>query len=197
MRPHDILRLRPHAELIAEDPPAWVATALRSARWVVVRRAQIQGRLIPVGIRGADRSERFAARIDRDAIAETITPEALAASTAARRQLAPFAALDDVARAAAQAGLVWGPTGSVGFELATGIAVVTAASDLDLVLRPARGHTRDDLAEFQRRVDLLGVRVDATVESDGDAVALREWLVSPARALIKTPTGPRLGAFSW
>ena len=31
-------------------------------------------------------------------------------------------------------GLAWGPGGSVGFTLATGVSMVTASSDLDLVL---------------------------------------------------------------
>lgn len=31
--------------------------------------------------------------------------------------------------------MIWGPTGSVGFELASGVESVTAASDFDIVVR--------------------------------------------------------------
>jgi phosphoribosyl-dephospho-CoA transferase len=34
-------------------------------------------------------------------------------------------------------GLPWGPVGGIGFELATGIPVLTAASDVDLLVRAA------------------------------------------------------------
>ncbi len=197
MRPHDLLRLTPHANLIAEDAPAWVVPSLARAPFVVVRRARIDGDLVPVGVRGTSRAERVPALLHRRDVAETLTPESLARSTVPRRPLPALAALTDVANAAAQFDLVWGPAGSVGFELASGAVVVTVESDLDIVLRPQARHTRMDLSEFLRRIDLLGVRVDATIESELGAVALREWLLSPDCALIKTASGPQLGAFAW
>lgn len=197
MRPHDLLRLTPQAELIADDSPHWLAAALARATLVVVRRGEIQGDLVPVGVRGMTRAERFPAWLRRRDIAATITPESLAHSSAPRRPLPALAALAEVAKAAAPLDLVWGPAGSVGFELASGVAVVTEDSDLDIVLRPHMKHVRADLAAFMHRVELLAVRVDVTIESDMGAVALREWLQSPDRALIKTKSGPQLGAFSW
>ena len=197
MRPHDLLRLTPRAELIANDLPDWVASSLARAAFVVVRRAEIQGDLIPVGIRGTTRAQRFPARLHRRDVAETITPESLAHPPTPRRRLPALAALEQVARAAAPLDLVWGPAGSVGYELATGVEVVTAESDLDIVLRPDPGHTRTDLAAFLHGLEMLDVPVDATLESDIGAVALREWLQSPERSLIKTKSGPRLGAYSW
>jgi len=197
MRPHDLLRLTPRAELIADDLPGWVAPSLARAAYVVVRRAEIREDLIPVGIRGSTRAQRFPVRIRRRDVVATITPESLSRASGPRRSLPALAALDEVDQAAAALDLVWGPAGSVGFELATGVEVVTEDSDLDIVLLPDRGHTRTDLSEFLRRIEALGVRVDATIESDLGAVALREWLQSPERALVKTMSGPRLGVFSW
>ena len=197
MRPHDLLRLTPQAELIADDLPGWVAPSLARAAFVVVRRAEIRGDLIPVGVRGSTRAERFPGLLHRRDVAATITPESLSRTSGPRRSLPALAALDEVDRAAAALDLVWGPAGSVGFELATGVDVVTEDSDLDIVLRPHSAHTRSDLSAFLRRIEALDVRVDATIESDIGAVALREWLQSPERALIKTKSGPRLGAFSW
>ncbi len=197
MRPHDLLRLTPHAELIAGDVPDWVMPSLARAAFVVVRRAEIAGDFVPVGVRGTTRAERFPALLRRRDIAETITPETLARSTTPRRDLPAFAALAAVASAAAAFDLVWGPAGSVGFELASGAPVVTAQSDLDIVLRPHARNTREQLEEFVRRVDAADVRVDATIEADVGAVAAREWLLSPDHVLIKTRSGPRLGAFAW
>ncbi len=197
MRPHDLLRLTPNAALVADDVPGWVGPALARAPFVVVRRAEIQGDLVPVGVRGSTRSERFPAWLRARDIAQTIRPEALARATPVRLELPALAALPLVANIAALFDLVWGPGGSVGFELASGAPAVTDESDLDVILRPDARHTREALAEFLRLVDELDIRIDATIESDVGAVALREWLVSPERALIKTKSGPQLGAFSW
>lgn len=199
MRAHDLLRLKPHASPICIDAPAWVASALRRAPFVVVRRAEVRGDLVPVGVRGATRAERFPALVLRDDIAETITPEALAHLNIPHRDLPALCALTDVARAAAAFDLVWGPAGSVGFELASGAPVVGIDSDLDIVVRPQPRHTRADLQHFFERIDRLDARIDATIESEAGAVALGEWIASSAsdRVLIKTRSGPQLGVFAW
>ena len=197
MRPHDLLRLTPGAALVGDDVPAWVRPTLARAPFVVVRRAEFQGDLVPIGVRGATRAERFPALVRGREIAETLTPEALARSTAPRRDLPALVALPFVAHIAALFDLAWGPAGSVGFELASGAPVVTDESDLDIVLRPATRHTREALAEFLRLIDELDIRIDATIEGEVGAVALREWLASPDRVLIKTKSGPQLGRFFW
>ena len=62
MRPHDMLRLTSGPELRHEGSvPAWVPESLARVPWVVVRRARPQAGLIPVGVRGRARGERFAA----------------------------------------------------------------------------------------------------------------------------------------
>jgi phosphoribosyl-dephospho-CoA transferase len=124
VRPHDLLRLEsPDAILAASpSPPAWVVPALAEAPWVVVRRTRAAHGLIPVGVRGRTRSQRYAACIPAPAIRERVTPEAIAAArkweTAAQRSASP--ALSALAVAAGRfdaLSLEWGPTGGVGFEL--------------------------------------------------------------------------------
>src|ERR1041384_4393364 len=79
LRPHDLLRVS-GAEALADGPtvPDWVRSSLVNAPFVVLRRASRRGHLLPVGIRGASRGERFAAFISIDAILDRISPEQLA-----------------------------------------------------------------------------------------------------------------------
>ncbi len=137
MRPHDLLRLNAGAKLIGAQAPAWVAEALAIAPFVVVRREEQRGHRIPVGVRGATRAHRHAATVSSDDVAAIISPEALALAaawrTCARRELPAFAALDPIAAAALELGLVWGPGGSAGFELASGMPVVHEQSDVDVI----------------------------------------------------------------
>ena len=52
-----------------------------------------------------------------------------------RRALPAFVVLEVVAGMLEDRGLAWGPAGGVGYELASGLPVVTESSDLDLILR--------------------------------------------------------------
>ncbi len=201
MRPHDLLRLKDCATLVGDDMPTWVAASLQRANFVVVRRDSLRGETIPVGVRGHARDQRFAAHVRTSDVDAVITPEALAQSaswrTAPRHMLPIFRAMDHVARAAANLSLAWGPGGSVGFELATGVPTVSENSDLDLIVRPSRNHETHHLQTFRDAVAVLGPRVDVVIEAACGCAALDEWLVSPQRVLIKTKNGPKLGAFAW
>ena len=201
MRPHDLLHLRPGALTLSADAPRWVAQSLARAPFVVVRRAELTDDRIPVGVRGQTRAERHAMTVDLADVDRVITPEMIAASAAwrthARRDLPAFTSLDALARAAGALDLAWGPGGSVGFELASGVPAVNDESDLDVILRPTSAHRREDLERFEQSIDKLPIRVDVVIESALGAVVLSEWLRSPQRALIKTQNGPRLGVFRW
>jgi phosphoribosyl-dephospho-CoA transferase len=180
VRPHDLLRLAP-----APSPagaPGWVADALAGAPWVVVRRAVAEPGTIPVGVRGPTRADRFAFDLDPAAVADLVRPEDLA-----DRGAGGFPAL---ARARqALAGRVWGPTGSVGFELATGRPAVTPASDLDLIVRAGSLPPLDDLRRLHRD---LPDRADCLIETPAGAVALAELTSGARQVLLRTTTGPRL-----
>jgi phosphoribosyl-dephospho-CoA transferase len=130
-----------------------------------------------------------------------ITPEMLAHAqrwrTHPRCELPAIAALEFVAAGADALHLVWGPGGSVGFELASGVPTVHADSDLDVIVRPTARHTHADLQRFRDEIGACGVRIDIAIEAAQGSVALNEWLVSPQRVLIKTVHGPQLGAFAW
>ena len=203
LRPHDLLRLSdPGALRAAADLPRWATAALAKHRLVVVRRARVPDGLVAVGIRGPLRHQRLAAMLPCSAIVERIAPERLAAEacrspTPGRAHIPALAALEPVGALLGSLGLAWGPTGSVGFELATGTAAARADSDLDLLVRcPARwplGAARDALA----RLDLLDVSADVQIETPVGSVALREYAQGPGSVLLRTLDGPRLVADPW
>jgi phosphoribosyl-dephospho-CoA transferase len=198
LRPHDLLRLRDAHALEAVDPPSWVAASLAAAPWVVVRRAASRGGRIPVGVRGADRSERFAAWLPPAAVAEQARPEDLAPG--GRLERAPprphpaFATLEALAPALDRSGLPWGPVGAAGFELATGRPALTGASDLDIVLRAAPPIDEATLAAIAGRAAGAPLRVDVVVETPLGAVALGELLAGADEVMARTSEGPRLVA---
>ena len=194
-RPHDLLRLR-GARVLPPDAPPWATAALRVTPWVVVRRARTVGKApvdrIAVGVRGTSRSERYAASVDPDDICEVVEPEDLAHSLPrAGRELAVMGALRTVRGILDDTGVPWGPTGSVGFELATGIPAATTESDLDLLVRVSGGSV-SVLAALHREFRALVVRIDCQIETPSGAVALAELAGEQSDVMVRTAAGPRL-----
>ena len=201
MRPelsaHALLRIaHPQALAGAGALPAWAEAALARAPWVVVRRARDRDGLIPVGVRGQGRGERLAAWLHPDAVLECLTPPELAArggwrSSARRTQLPALAALDRVAALMRRRELRWGPCGSVGFELASGVATVTAHSDLDLMVAARVPLPRAAAAGLHTALAELPVRADVLLEGPRGAVALEEYAAGRAPVMLRTTDGPR------
>lgn len=195
---HDLLRLRDPIDLVCRvSPPAWLREALRRAPWVVVRRAPFENGLIPVGVRGKDRSERFAAFADPESVVQRTRPEDLASCQtwrlASRREEIPaLRALPQIKVALQTLGLNWGPVGSVGFEFATGFPAANSASDLDLIVRmndlPV-SRVADKLVAVMKDAE---VRVDVLVETTAGAIALVEYARGDSSLLLRTVNGPRL-----
>jgi phosphoribosyl-dephospho-CoA transferase len=138
---HDLIRLSDPTALTWDTPaPPWVVTTMRRIPWIVVRRGFIRNGLIPVGVRGPVRSQRFAAFVPVTEIADRLSPEDL---TDAHCMIEPkrthvvraLGAIERVKPILTAHGYCWGPGGSVGFELATSEAAATASSDLDLIVR--------------------------------------------------------------
>ena len=96
--------------------------------------------MIPVGVRGSLRQQRFAAYLAPESIRNRITPEQLAANrgwlaNARTEAIAGLKVLAGIAEKLANLPLAYGPTGSIGFELASGLPTATSTSDLDLLIR--------------------------------------------------------------
>jgi len=202
---HDLLRLRNVDELHWEEAgPDWCSAALHRAPWVVVRRTRARAALLPVGIRGDVRHQRAAAWLPIHAVEQIVTPQILARQRTwcgrPRTKLLPALLVLDAAAAILEEqghGDRWGPGGSVGFELASGVPSVSAQSDLDLVLdAPEPIEVRDAAALFTA-LGRLSARVDVLLETPLGAVALSDYASGKRAVLLRTPSGVRLVADPW
>ncbi len=198
VRPHDLVRLAGPEALLTGGEPGWVSEALVRAPWVVVRRATATAGRLAVGVRGTGRHPRHAAEVLPAAVDRVVTPERLRSpsphgpAAGSRCRTPALDALYDLGPALDAQGLVWGPVGSAGFELATGQPVTSAGSDLDIIVRT------QDLPDPGWAAELLGgltdtaARVDCLLETAAGAVALAELADGPARLVLRTADGPRL-----
>lgn len=184
--------------------PDWAHQALQRAAWVVVRRMAPRPAVWPVGVRGSRRAQRCAAWLPDQAVQECITPQMLAAKRAWRQwpsiaAMPAAAVLDEVAAILAAHGQAgrWGPGGSVGFELASGVPSITSGSDLDLVLRADEPIARADATRLHADLSTLPVRIDLLLETPHGAVVLAEYATSMAVTLLRSARGPRLVRDPW
>jgi phosphoribosyl-dephospho-CoA transferase len=200
VRVHDLLWISKDTELLSLGQPAWVGDALTQSSVVVVRRADAPPGFIPVGIRGSNRGQRHAAFLRKADVLACRTPESLAAEqvwdeAAVALPLPLLRALKMVSEFSKRNHLVWGPIGSVGYQLATGTPVTGARSDLDLLVRCDAYLSRACLRALHTIQPGL-VCVDVILEGPAGAVALEEYL-QDRPPLIKTFRGPRIDAFTW
>jgi len=202
---HSLLRATDLDALLWDAPrPGWAWTALQLAPWTVVRRAPPRLELCPVGVRGSQRAQRSAAWLPRYAIQECITPQMLAAQRAWRQRsrmpaTPAIAVLDEVAAVLAAHGYAgrWGPGGSVGFELASGVPSTTAGSDLDLVLSADEPMARSAATRLHADLAKLPVRIDLLLETPHGAAALADYANGEGATLLRSAHGPRLVQDPW
>lgn len=193
--PHDLLwGLR--TEHLPADAPAWVVTAVAAARPVVVRRAPERAGWVAVGIRGQAREERFASWLPSASISKRVSPEQLVVQPANAIWPA-LHGLNSLRGFLDQLALPWGVTGSVGFQLATGIEVLHAASDLDLLLRVNHPFSRDAARELIAELSCAECRVDLQLQTPHGGLALSEWASAARQVMLKTASGPRLVTDPW
>ncbi|NWL77471.1 phosphoribosyl-dephospho-CoA transferase [Pseudomonas taiwanensis] len=193
-KPHDLLWGMTIDQLPA-DAPVWAQQALAAGHPVVVRRALCEPGLVAVGIRGATRDQRLAAFMPIHSIQRALSPEQLRSRASA--DFPALRALETVAPILAATGLPWGPTGSVGFQLATGVPVLHRASDLDLILRTPSNFNRQQARLLLATLDDAPCRIDLQLETPNGAVALREWASEARRVLLKCAERARLVDNPW
>lgn len=200
LRAHDLLWM---AELPqGTSLPAWADAAWLRAAPVVVRRAPATAGRIAVGLRGLLRSERHACEAEAAAVLRHVTPEMLAGAPISTPISAPGCAALDALRLVAPlldaTGWAWGPTGGVGFALASGLPVLRADSDLDLVLRigaPPDAAQAEALRAIAASV--AACRLDLQIDTGRGGFAYAEWAAGRGRVLLKTEQGPVLTATPW
>ncbi len=184
--------------------PDWAPQALQRAPWTVVRRSAPRLSQWPVGVRGGVRSQRVAAWLPDCAVLECLTPQMLAAKRAWRHRPSiagspAAAALNEATAILAAYGHAgrWGPGGSVGFELASGVPSTTSSSDLDLVLCADEPMAETDAARLLADLSKLPVRIDLLLETPHGAVMLAEYATSTGVTLLRSAQGPRLVRDPW
>jgi phosphoribosyl-dephospho-CoA transferase len=202
---HDLIRLRKPTALTAEGPaPSWVESAIKRAPWVVVRRGYVGDGMMPVGVRGVTRSQRFAAFVSIAEMIGRLSPEDLTTAghdiEKSRKDAIPaLAALDRVVPLLVRRGYHWGPGGSVGFEIATGVATATASSDLDLILRQDRPLEPNNATALLAALAKVAApaRIDVVLETPMGGVSLADLAAQPGQMLVRTPDGAQLLADPW
>ena len=192
---HDLLWGMTPAQLPA-DAPQWAIESLAAGQPVVVRRAVSAEGWVAVGIRGVLREQRLAAFMPVDSIACRVSPEALC-HVEYERDLPVMQALKRLRPMLDDCGWVWGISGSVGFELASGFVAMHEASDLDLILRTPQMITRNQARKLVAVFDQAVCRVDMQLQTPFGAVALREWAGGSARVLLKNAHQACLVADPW
>lgn len=206
--PHDLLWTADATALSFDGPrPDWPL-----AGPVVVRRETRSDGLLPVGLRGATRSQRCKAYLPAHAVLRRVTPEMLALDAHGRRSFAcrdargqsGYACLNALAMLAPlfdTLDLAWGPTGGVGFFLASGLPVLRPDSDLDVLVRAPQPLTTTQVAILAGMQAAAPCRIDIQVDTGIGAFALAEWLRQPRqllpKLLLKTGAGPLLVTDPW
>ncbi|WP_343711686.1 malonate decarboxylase holo-ACP synthase [Kosakonia radicincitans] len=197
LRPHDLLWPGARDALEGVTEP-WVDEVWHAGLPVVVRRDVVQDDRIPVGVRGLRRDQRAAGWVRSERITRIVSPEQLVAPLALLRS--PFLSQPPVQLALQLAQQnwpwIWGVTGSTGYALATGIPVIHATSDLDLLIRAPQPLSPDDLLRWQQQLSGGLCRADTQIETPNGGFALAEWL-RDGRAMLKTNHGPRLVSDPW
>ena len=190
-RIHDLLEIDVPRFLQGQLAPTWAAQSLQRAPFVVVRRGS---GAIPVGVRGAHRSERWAASCHPSLVKRILTPEELLDLEIPGRMpaLRALQLLKERWRRA------WGPGGSVGFELATGNLVVTPDSDLDAVIYATQPIDSSEARSLLESTRGLPAAVDVRVETPRAGFSLAEYVSRQgAKILLRTPQGAVLGTNPW
>src|ERR1700733_12400243 len=118
---HDLILLRTESAVIStQGDPACPYLNPNRRPWVVVRRGRISDGLIPVGVRGMQRHERWAGFASLREVLEARRPDQLRLLLAedSRRGLQAFQTLSYLESQLVGLNMSWGPGGSVGYELA-------------------------------------------------------------------------------
>jgi phosphoribosyl-dephospho-CoA transferase len=197
---HDLLLLRGESPVTSTEGVPCPYFNPNHRPWVVVRRGRIADGSIPVGVRGALRHERCAGFSELNEVLETRRPDQLRLMLAedSRRTLQAFRSLSYLESHLAGLDLTWGPGGSVGYELASGMRVVRAESDLDFILSAPQRLDITEAQDLWRMIRSAPGKVDALVETPFCGFSLEEFVTaSPRKILLRTSDGRILGSNPW
>lgn len=207
-QPHDLLWVVPEClqPLEGDALAAWARPLIGP---VVVRRGPAPAGHIAIGLRGRHKGERQAATIAATDIITRIKPEALAHPHVwahyridhpvlqRLQHIAPI--LNQWLTTHPKTCLSWGITGSLGYELASGLKQLHHDSDLDVLLRCPQPLPRQQAQQLWAQLNTTqdSTRLDVQLETPLGAIALAEWASHSPQVLLKTAQGPQLTDQPW
>jgi phosphoribosyl-dephospho-CoA transferase len=180
--------------------PEWAEESLRQTPFVVVRRGAAMDEQIPIGVRGAERNQRWPTFCHLKLIKSILTPPQLLERlpTARLNGVPALRSLDLLKKRWMDLDHLWGPGGSVGFELATGKEVVNPESDLDIVIYAETPLTVEEAKSLWTRAMDLPAVVDIRVEAPACGFSLGEFVSqSPGAILLRSPSGFMFARDPW
>lgn len=181
---------------LPEQTPDWAWQAIATGQPVVVRRAVTDEDQVAVGIRGAQRQQRFACTMPKATIQRMVKPEQLIVVDA--EQFPVIAEkVQPIAQVLQATEWTWGITGSTGFELATGLHVTHANSDLDILIRMPNELSKADAKALWGALQQTSVRMDVQLQTPYGGVALADWANARHQVLLKRAQGAVLVDNPW
>jgi phosphoribosyl-dephospho-CoA transferase len=202
VRTHDLLEIDAKRFISSHTcTPEWVVNNLHRTPFVVVRRGLATWPVVPVGVRGVDRNQRWAATCAFNLVKSILAPPQLLRRSVPKSRedaIPAFRVLRIMKEQWRDLDHSWGPGGSTGFELAAGGNVARPESDLDIVIY-ADGRITRDMSKFLHAQTLnLPAAVDVRVETPLCGFSLEEFAWrSPGEILLRTPSGIALGTDPW
>ncbi|AOA57823.1 malonate decarboxylase holo-ACP synthase [Acinetobacter larvae] len=195
-KPHDLL-WGFTVDMLSADAPEWVGSVVAQALPVVVRRDLCATERIAVGIRGAQRWQRYATDMPMKAVSCCIQPEQL--TTVDLMQFPHLNQALSRVQSVMQDHAIrqWGYTGSVGYELATHLACVHQASDIDLIIRCDQALSQSFAQQLLQDFTDAQLNVDIQLQTPLGAIALKEWASKRAKVLLKRQDSAVLVSNPW
>lgn len=201
LNPHDLIKIKDYTNLnIDFSNYSWSLDSLKKSPFVVVRRAPILNKLIPIGIRGGLRSQRLAAFLPFSDINSIFKPtyiveKKLWLENSHIKNTNIYFSIETIHKIFEEYNLKWGICGSAGFELITKIPTITENSDLDIMIKIEAADKLFSAAsakELCQKLFNIKVKTDVQIEISKGTIALTEYASETNPILIRTINGPRL-----
>lgn len=201
LNPHDLIKIKDYKNLNIDFLNYdWALESLKKSPFVVVRRAPISNKLIPIGIRGSLRSQRLAAFLPFSDIYNIFKPTYIVENklwlqSSHIKNTNMYSAIEALYKTFEEYNLEWGICGSAGFELITKIPTVTENSDLDIMIKIETAGNLFSAAsakELCKKLFDTKIKIDIQIETPKGAVALTEYSSETNPILIRTINGPKL-----
>ena len=195
IKPHDIIKIKDINRFIKSiDNFNWIEESLTKAPFVVVRRGEILGDKIPVGIRGDSRDKRHGAYLEEENILDVITPyeisnKRLWTKNNHIKESNIFKALEVVEKVLKDKKLKWGPTGSTAFELVSNVITINENSDLDILVKAPDYFSVEEAKAINEKLQKVPCKIDIQLEVPQGIVSLVEYARGDNPILLRANDG--------